>query len=158
MRGFGTLYAPISACIRFIDDNEAAFMAEILDDSRLEEICFVYLKCPAESSGDYYMNRMGDLLKLDHRPYKNDDWIRLADDLGTEAYRIPGLVIIIDNAREPILKMDRIFFDFLESLMVQFHHWQKSKKPFHVCINIGNSDHVEKYFMTHSGNMWILLR
>jgi hypothetical protein len=138
MRGYGGLDRPGSTPVRFIRNSELdGSEGAIFNDARDRGVRVVYVDLSAESlSKGRPANVLAHALRLDHAPYEQRAWLRFSDDLTTLAYRVPGLVIVVDGADSFLQNNRDDFYDLIEAFVSQVHHWLEQDKPCYLCLQM----------------------
>jgi hypothetical protein len=92
-------------------------------------------------------------LKTDHPPYHADELslVRWLDDLGSLAYRTPGVVIVLDDADQAFVEHRRHMTQLVEAFLVQVHHWLEQKVPCHLCFQMSPHPLVARLFGRQHG-------
>ncbi len=137
MRGYFGINLPISACLHFTNEEDLCHAKEELEAATSIGIEIAYFDAKNEKIDSYnLMNAVGNQLNLENRPYDEGHWVRFLDDMITKSYNSSGVVILLDQVGFSLSKLDNELFDFIESMMIQLHHWMEQKKPFHICLQL----------------------
>jgi hypothetical protein len=144
MRGYSGIDAPLSACLHFVRNLEVDdSTADIFATAKRQDIAILYVDYrQLTQAGHSIFDEIAERLQFEHRPYACGDRVRFVDDLITLAYRMPGLVIVVDYGSDFLSREPEDFFDLIEVFMVQFHHWLDLKKPCHLCFQMEQNEMI----------------
>jgi hypothetical protein len=100
-----------------IDDS----INDIFEDLQKREIVVLYIDYRKFLDANNSLFRaVAEGLNLEHQPYGEGELVLFLDDLITLAFKIEGLVIVIDNADEFLSKESNVFFDLIEVFWCNF--------------------------------------
>lgn len=148
MRGYSGIDLALSACIHFVRNSEIDDTTnEIFESARKKGVFLLYIDYPVVvDSGGSVFQCIAERLNLEHRPYAQGDLLPFFDDLISLAYKMDGLVIVVDHGSEFLVKQPNDFFDLIEVFMVQFNHWFNLKKPCHLCFQMEKNPMIGELF------------
>jgi hypothetical protein len=139
---------PTTRCLHFVRASTSSeFLEAQVAAARRAGVKFAYwnyLHGGRESAT--IANPLAISLGLEHAPYGDRPWVQFLDDLITLAYRIDGLVIVVDRADLLLAEKSDEMFDCVEAFLVQLHHWNEQKKPCHLCFQMAEDDDVTNLF------------
>lgn len=146
MRGYSGIDLASSAYLHFVRNSEIdPTTLEIFESAHHKGVVIIYLDYLAlVGNGRSAFQVLAECLNLDHQPYAEDELLPFFDDLISLAYKMLGLVIVIDNGNEFLEKEPAGFFDLIEAFMVQMNHWFKLKKPCHLCFQMEQNDTIRE--------------
>jgi hypothetical protein len=152
MLGYSAIDLPMTRCVRFVRNHEIdGSEGRIVEAALKEGVKFVYWDyLDGRGESVTIADPLGRALELDHAPYGKFPWVPFLDDLITLAYRLRGLVIIVDHADGLLRERPDDLFNLIEAFLIQFHHWYDQKKPCHLCFQMEENQFVRRLFLAEA--------
>ena len=150
MLGYSRIELPVSGCVHFVrNDDVNGDLREIVAHAKSKGIVCGYLDyMDTRGVPGHITDHIARTLKLDNPPYGGapSPWIPFLDDLITLSDRVDGMALVVDNAHVFLREDQNNFFDFIESFLMQLHHWFEKQKPCHLCFQVERNDLVRQAF------------